>query len=422
MPETLIDVLELIGIELTRTQVGGGGSAVVHQGQVVRPAEGLPGAGSLVAVKEYRPSLLSIPGQLDRIKQEAALGQRLEDPNVVRTYRLYVPAESETAPTVLVLEWVEGKTLDQWYAEQARPVRWDAIRAICLDVVRGVAALHAQNAFHRDIKPENVMVRAGGSGVVMDIGVAEITGNNEHTLHTSVKEFVGSVRFASPQFIMGESFAAPDDVYSIGATFFLLFTGRLIYEEVERKPVLPIAVVSNPPRIDSLQEDIPTSMKVLLQGCLNRDRKRRPSLSDLEDSLRNPETAAYITRELESQAAESRSYTVIDVLDEGGSFLADLRGDNPDVGDTHRVVRPGKKITVPSYNREITPETWVAEAVLKHVHANVGHFIVFGKRWQEGKNPLSSTMGLWTPGQWVEQEKVVPKVRRGDLVLKETSV
>jgi eukaryotic-like serine/threonine-protein kinase len=415
MAETLTDVLDRAGVELVRTQIGGGGSATVHQGRVSQTGEGLP-VGTLVAVKEYHPSLVATPGQLDRIRQEAALGQQLRHPHVVQTYRLYEPIELAGAPTVLILEWVEGRTLDQWYAAQPRPVKWEIIRSICLNVIDGVAELHARSTFHRDLKPENIMVRTSGAAVVMDIGVAEITDSNEHTLHTSVRDFVGSVRFASPQFILGDGqFTAADDIYSLGATFFLLFTGRMIYEEVERKPVLPIMVVNDPPRIDSLAEEIPPAMKVLLQGCLHRERKRRPSLSDLAESIRNPEGATYITRELELQAAESRSYPVIEILDDGASFLADLSGDNPEVGDTYRVVRPGRKITVPSYNREITPETWVAEAVLKHVHANVGHFILWGRRWQEGKNSLYSMIGA-IPGQWVEQEKLTPKVRKNDVL------
>lgn len=84
-------------------------------------------------------------------------------------------------------------------------------------------------------------------------------------------------------------------------------------------------------------------MKVLLQGCLHRERKRRPTFSDLAESVKNPEAATYISRELELQAAETRSYRVLKVPDGGASFLADLAGDNPETGDTCRVVRPGQK-------------------------------------------------------------------------------
>jgi serine/threonine protein kinase len=417
MSVSLEDVLQSLGLELIESKIGVGGSAFVHKASIVSGRPPLE-AGTLVAVKEYKQSVLEIPGQLARIQQESEIGRLLQHENLIRTFGHHLPNQADQAPTLLLMEWIEGRTLESWYSSQPKPIKWETIRSICLDVIHGVLELHKQNVFHRDIKPENVMIRSTGSAVVMDIGVAEITGDNEHTLHTSLRDFVGSVRFASPQFILGEdNFTAADDVYSIGATFFLLFTGRLIYAEVERKPVLPIIVVNNPPQIDSLQEGVPASMKVLLEGCLHRDRKRRPTLAQLEECLINPNGAAYITKELELKAAESRSYVIIDVLDNGNSFLADLAGDTPEVDEVYRVVRPGGKIVVPSYNREVTSENWVAEAVLKHVQSNLGHFIVYGKRWHEGKSPF----GIGgSPGQWIEYEKLTPTVKKGDLVLRQT--
>lgn len=420
----LPEVLSELGLELVEARIGGGGSADVHKCRVVLQTGNLPPVGENVAIKEYKQSILEIPGQRARIQQEAELGQRLNHSTVVRTFGLHQKDDSNEGPLFLLLEWIDGETLDRWYANTSRPRTWESLRAVCLDVVRGVGELHKEGVFHRDIKPENIMVRSDGSAVVMDIGVAELTDNNEHTLHTSVRDFVGSVRFASPQFILGEgAFTAADDVYSIGATLFLLFTGKIIYEEVERKPVLPIVVVNEPPKVDSLQENIPASMKVLLQGCLHRNRKRRPSLEELAECIENPSSASYITRELELQAAENRNYTVLEVMDDGASFFADLAGDNLVTEETHRVVRLGKRLMVPSYNREITAEMFVAEAVLKHIHANVGHFAVLGKRWQEGRSPSNSSLAsvFGMAGHWVDHEKATLIVRKGDMVLKRTS-
>jgi serine/threonine protein kinase len=128
---SITEVLERAGVEVEQLEIGGGGSAIVHQARVVRSADGLPEAGAKVAVKEYRSSLLAVPGQLNRIRQEAALGQQIRHPNVVQTYRLYEPKDGEIAPTVLLLEWIEGRTLDSWYSDQPRPVRWETVRAIC---------------------------------------------------------------------------------------------------------------------------------------------------------------------------------------------------------------------------------------------------------------------------------------------------
>ena len=418
----LIELLAGAGLELIEANIGGGGSATVHKCRVTSSSGRLPSPSTLVAAKEYRADILKVPNQLQRIRQEADLGLQLDHPNVVRTFGLLgydINSPTEDSPVVLLLEWIEGNNLEGWFRNAIKPIPWDAVRAIALDLVGGLGELHKNGIHHRDIKPENVMVRRENSAVLMDIGVAELTGSDETTLHTSVKDFVGSARYASPQFIMGtSSFAASDDIYSLGATLFLLLTGAPIFAEVERKSVIPIFVVTEQPKIAAIASEVPAPMKVLLQGMLHRDPTRRPTLEEVRESLENSDSAPYLTKELARQANDVRSYVVISV--EQYNFFADLAGDTPELNETYTVVRPAKRqVTVASYNRQVTPEIWVAEATLKHVHQNIGHFAIHWKRWQHAPGSLSN-LGIST-GQWAYEEGSDLKVAVSDLVLRKKS-
>jgi serine/threonine protein kinase len=62
--------------------------------------------------------------------------------------------------------------------------------------------LHQGGVKHRDIKPQNVLVTAEGLPILMDTGIIELAADDGHTMHTSVRDFVGSVRYAAPQFIL----------------------------------------------------------------------------------------------------------------------------------------------------------------------------------------------------------------------------
>jgi serine/threonine protein kinase len=416
---SLDELLARAGLEIVQRDIGGGGSATVHKCQVIEPSERLPEVGHLVAAKEYRADILKVPQQLHRIRQESELGASLKHENIVRTFGLLGESERESdsgTPLVLLLEWIEGRTLDVWFAEQEKPVPWDSVSGIGRDLVRALVELHSLEVFHRDVKPENVMVRRSGATVLMDIGVAELSGSDESTLHTSVKDFIGSARYASPQFIMGvRPFASTDDVYGLGATLFLLFTGSAIYAEVERKSVIPIYVVNEQPVLNGLAGNVPATMKVLLLGMLQRDEKRRPSLAEVGECLENADASPYLTKELSRQANDIRSYVVLQV--DRGSFFADLAGDTPEVNETYTVVHPmNKEITVPSYNRAVTPEVWVADATLKHIHQNVGHFAIHTKKWRDV--PGSFALASLSSGQWVHDEGNEMKVSSGDLVLK----
>lgn len=403
------------GLELTREAVGNGGSAVVHQAAVAAAGGRLPPVGTAVAVKHYKPELLQRDGQLKRVQQESDLGLRLDSPNVVKTYGLLPSAES---PAFLVMEWIEGKTLDAWNVATAE-VSWDRLRAVALGLVAGLQHLHANGVHHRDLKPENVMLRPDETPVIMDVGVAELTVDTAETLHTNVGQFLGSLRYASPQYLLGEKFAVQDDVYGLGTVLFELFTGRGMFDGLERKTALPVIIAQEGQRVESLRDGVPAPVKVLLQAMIHRDRARRPQLADVKAALEDPAGSRFITAEIERQTAEERGFPVLKVLDNGMSFFADLGGADFYLGTEFTVVRRGDSVNVPSLSRKIVPEQWVGTATLKHVFQNVGHFVLLGKRWQEGKTALTSLMGGISSGHWVEYEQLATSVKSGDWVLRE---
>ncbi|WP_373544657.1 serine/threonine protein kinase [Chamaesiphon sp.] len=416
----LKETLNSHGFTLITENIGGGGSATVHHAKAISSINGIE-EGTEIAVKQYSSSIITVPGQIERIRQEAQVGSKLQHENLVKTYSLIETNSNEDQEYFLILEWIDGETLGGWYEKQQKPVEWITIKNICQGIVNGVRELHKNNVFHRDIKPENIMVRQNDSAVVMDIGVAELTGNDEHTLHTSVKDFVGSVRFASPQFIMGEDFTQADDVYSIGATIFLIFTGKTIFHEVIRKPLLPIEIVNNSPQFEELVGNIPEPMTIFLQGCLHKDPQRRPTLDEISECLENPPDAKYIKKELEKQTQERRSYQVIQVSADGDYFFADLAGKKLSINDTFTVIRRQEKsVRVPSSGMEITPEKYIAKASLRHVHQNIGHFQVCDIRWVPKTNPIMSSVfssPLFSTGSYVESTKN-EIVKDGDFVVR----
>ncbi|WP_437595776.1 serine/threonine-protein kinase [Sorangium sp. So ce590] len=410
--------LTSFGLELEREAVGTGGSATVHKCIVKVPDGRLPAAGTPVAVKQYKRELFTHEGQLRRVQQEADLGAALNSPNIVKTFGL-LPSAND--PEFLVMEWIDGPTLEGWNKSiEAEDVSWDRLRAIALGLVNGLQHLHAKGVYHRDLKPENVMLRADETPVIMDVGVAELTVESAETLHTNVGQFLGSMRYASPQYLMGEKFGAPDDIYGLGTILFELFTGKRMFDGLERKTALPVLIAQEGQRVESLRDSVPAPLKVLLQACIHRDRARRPQVNDLKVAMEDPAGSRFITTELERQTAEERAFPVLKTLDNGMSFYADLGGSDSYLGMEFTVVRRGEPITVPSLSRRIVPEQWVGAATLKHIFQNVGHFVLMGKRWEEGRGGLASLAGIvGSGGHWVEYEQLATSVKAGDWVLKE---
>jgi tetratricopeptide (TPR) repeat protein len=121
-----------------------------------------------VALKLLRGDSLSDEGHA-RLVREAQAMARLSHPNVVAVH------DVEDAPegVVLVMEYVDGATLQQWL-QTKRP--WAEVLACFLAAGRGLAAAHVQGLLHRDFKPANVLVASDGRVKVTDFGLAKATG------------------------------------------------------------------------------------------------------------------------------------------------------------------------------------------------------------------------------------------------------
>jgi hypothetical protein len=281
-------------------------------------------------------------------------------------------------------------------------------------------ALHKGGVRHRDIKPQNVIVDVDGSAMLMDTGVIEVATDDDATMHTSVKDFVGSVRYAAPQFILGDPYDYADDVYSLAATLYLPVTGVEIFGTQERKPLLPHRILTEHAKVSSLRPGVPDGIAVVLEGALNRDRKRRPSLEEFRAFIDTPDKAPYLQRELDARNKEERGFVVLQVLDKGATIFADVRHGDVE-GVRYAVIRECEPIPVPSMGGKVKPERWVADVELRHVHDGVGHFAVQTDKWHPGSPPSRNRFVYeitGTPGEWIQQDKHVESVRPGDLVVR----
>jgi len=101
-----------------------------------------------------------------RFDREAQAIARLSHPNVIAIY----DAGEFDERAYLAMEFVDGRTLSDWLADELRS--WRQIRDVFAAAAEGLAAAHEAGLVHRDFKPQNVMVGRDGSVRVMDFGLA----------------------------------------------------------------------------------------------------------------------------------------------------------------------------------------------------------------------------------------------------------
>lgn len=209
-------------------RLGEGQAGKVWKAKLRRPFRGHQ-PGDLVAVKRYKRWVLEQPGQLERIYRELGTGTRLHHANAVACYCLVT--DSDNLP-VLVMRYYDGVALEKLLTDHREANTLfspnDAFKLI-RGIAAGVLAIHETGALHRDVKPANVIIQSDGTPVVMDLGVVTETLLPEHT---RTDQFLGSIRYAHPEYLTGESCGKESDAYSVGAVAYeLLFGERFLSNE-----------------------------------------------------------------------------------------------------------------------------------------------------------------------------------------------
>ncbi|MEA2769574.1 MAG: eukaryotic-like serine/threonine-protein kinase, partial [Acetobacteraceae bacterium] len=113
--------------------------------------------GRLVALKALRPEFSDDPDLLERFRSEAANLARLNHPNITTLYSLYRETTSQRQNVFMVMEMVNGETLEAILARSGR-LSSLACLAIMAQAIAGLSYAHSVGIIHRDIKPSNLML------------------------------------------------------------------------------------------------------------------------------------------------------------------------------------------------------------------------------------------------------------------------
>jgi len=266
------DVGSHLGKYLLLKELGRGGMGRVFEAQD-------PDIDRRVAVK-----VLPRNADADRKLREARAAGRLNHPNTVAIHDAGV---SDGRP-FLVMELLEGGSAAE--LAKAGPMPWWQATRIVADACRGLAAAHAVGLIHRDIKPGNILCAGDGSAKLGDFGLARSTDSTSSEFDRTG----GTPQYMSPEQCRAESLDSRSDIYSLGATYFTLLTGRLPYAEADNHHAGMFAhCVQPPPDPRDFVPEVPSACAALVRRAMAKIRADRPAdagemLAELE-SLLSPE-------------------------------------------------------------------------------------------------------------------------------------
>ena len=110
------------------------------------------------------------------------------------------------------------------------------LRSAFVQLVRGVAALHAAGKVHRDIKASNVLVTLDGRVVLLDFGLIMEAKNAREEAQTHM--VVGTEKYMAPEQAAAMPIGPQADCYSLGVVLYRSLTGQFPFGDASRRIAL----------------------------------------------------------------------------------------------------------------------------------------------------------------------------------------
>ena len=193
-----------------------GGMGAVYKGRHTR-------LDRLVAIK-----VLPVEGQdqtfgyAARFRQEAWAMAHLNHPCIVPVHD---SGETPDGLLYFVMDFVDGRNVDQLIAEQGRLAPKEAARIVD-SLCDALAYAHSHGVIHRDIKPSNIIVTPDGEVKVADFGLAKLPLAST-TVPTTADVTIGTVGFMAPEsFDPTMKVDGRADIFAVGAMLYQMLTGQ----------------------------------------------------------------------------------------------------------------------------------------------------------------------------------------------------
>jgi Flp pilus assembly protein TadD/TolB-like protein len=303
-PGTRLGTFEVLG------PLGAGGMGEVYRAADTRLKRE-------VALKILPEAFAQDPMRLARFEREARLLASLNHPGLAAIYGL-----EEAGPIrYIVMELVPGETLAQKLASGPLPIR-DALD-IAGRIAEALEAAHEAGVIHRDLKPANIKVTPQGAVKVLDLGLAKAMdpksepsdASNSPTMildQTRPGMILGTAEFMSPEQARGKTLDKRTDIWSFGCVLFEMLSGQRPFRGETISDVIA-SILASEPKWSDLPAQTPSSIRNLLQRCLEKDVNQR--LRDVGDARIEiagaTSSARTAPRERPSRPSDGRRFPVV---------------------------------------------------------------------------------------------------------------
>jgi len=254
-------------------KIGAGAMATVYRAKQLS-------LDRIVAIKVLPKRLSENREFVERFYREGRAAAKLNHNNIVQA----IDVGENAGYHYFVMEFVDGVTV---YDELVRNKIYGEKAALDLviQVCRALEHAHARGFIHRDVKPKNIMITRDSTAKLADMGLAREMGDAAAAAEEAGRAY-GTPYYMSPEQIRGEmDIDFRTDIYSLGATFYHMVTGRVPFDGATPAAVMHkhLKEPLKPP--DHVNAALSTGIAEVIERMMakNRDRRYRSTTDLLVD-------------------------------------------------------------------------------------------------------------------------------------------
>jgi hypothetical protein len=227
--------------------------------------------GRQVAIKVIRTELAEDADFRARFAREVSAARKVSG---IFTAPV-VDADLDGPVPWLATSYIAGPSLAHAVAGRG-PLPAASVQRLAAGLAEGLVAIHAAGVVHRDLKPSNVLLAEDGPRLI-DFGISR---SLETGALTRTGTVIGSPGFMSPEQAEGRDCGPPSDIFSLGAVLTFAATGAGPFGEGTTVALLYRVVRSEPNTAG-----LPGEIRPLIEGCLAKDPRQRPTAAQLLAAL-----------------------------------------------------------------------------------------------------------------------------------------